>query len=114
MAYAAEYEEELPYRSFRRRMGMPGALFPGSQQAGTTETHKTCEVLDAIFYVLKSVLVALRGAVGVFVIVRELVMASTRARAEGVVEVMVNLVHDVTTVLDPRVGVDAVHPPRYT
>ena len=41
-------------------------------------------------------------------------MAPTRARAEVVVEVMVGLVHDVTTVADPRAGVVAGHPHRYT
>ena len=37
MTYAPEHEQELPNRSYRRRMGGPRAPPSGSQKAGTTQ-----------------------------------------------------------------------------
>ncbi len=56
MTYAPEHEKLLLNRSHRRRMGAPGALWSASQQARTTEmkTHSTREILNAIFYLLRS------------------------------------------------------------
>jgi putative transposase len=55
MAYAPEHEKELFDRSLGRRMGVHRAPRPASQQARTRpKTHATREILDAIFYILKS------------------------------------------------------------
>ena len=54
MTYAPEHEQELPNRSYRRRMGSPRALRCGAQKRGRPRTHSPREILDAVFYVLKS------------------------------------------------------------
>jgi transposase len=55
MTYALGHEKELLDRSIRRRMGVSGDPYSGSQQARTSENpHSTREILNAIFYVSKS------------------------------------------------------------
>ncbi len=55
MTYAPEHEKELLDQSYRPRMGVSQTPRPTSQQTRTTESsHHPREILNAIFYVLKS------------------------------------------------------------
>jgi putative transposase len=47
--------KSMPDRPIRRRMGLPGEpLLPAPKSTGCPRIHPLREVLDAIFYVLKS------------------------------------------------------------
>jgi putative transposase len=55
MTYAPEHEKELPNRSCRHPMEGSGASRSSSQQTrGRPKAHSTREILNAIFYLLKS------------------------------------------------------------
>jgi transposase len=54
MTYAPRHEKELLYRSHRRRMGVSGDHVPPSNKRGRPKTQATREILNAIFYVLRS------------------------------------------------------------
>jgi putative transposase len=53
MTYAPDHEKGLLDRSQRRRMGLELHI-PAPNKRGRPKTHTTREILDAIFYVLKS------------------------------------------------------------
>ena len=54
MTYAPEHEKELPHRSHRRRMGPLEPHVPAANKRGRPRIHRQREILDAVFYVLKS------------------------------------------------------------
>src|ERR671915_1768107 len=54
MAYAPEYEKELPNRSHRRRMGSNRAPRSGARGARTTEDPRPAQDPRRRFYILKS------------------------------------------------------------
>jgi transposase len=55
MAYAPTHEKELLDQSDRRRMGMHHKPHvPPPNKRGRPRLHTTREILDAVFYVLKS------------------------------------------------------------
>jgi putative transposase len=56
VAYAPPHETKLPYRSIGRRMGPAQALPPCSNEAGAgcPKIHSPREILNAVFYLLKS------------------------------------------------------------
>src|SRR5829696_8194944 len=52
--YSSRYEKTLPNRSLRCRVEVHRASHTRTQRAWTTEDHSPREILDAIFYVLRS------------------------------------------------------------
>jgi transposase len=55
MAYARRHDEEkISHRFVRYRMGVPRASPSDSQKQGRPKDHSPREILDALFYVLKS------------------------------------------------------------
>jgi transposase len=54
MTYAPKHEKELLHRSHQRRVGVSRAPRPLPSKRGRPRIHGTREILDTIFYVLKS------------------------------------------------------------
>ena len=54
MTYAPGHEKKLLHRPFRRRMEVPEPHVPAPKGRGRPRIHTTREVLNAVFYVLKS------------------------------------------------------------
>ena len=52
--YSSTHEKEIPYGSFRRRMEIIEPHMPAPKEYGRPRTHSLCEILNAVFYLLKS------------------------------------------------------------
>src|SRR5919112_5861584 len=51
---SSRYEKEIPHGSFRRRMDIHEPHLPAPKGYGRPRTHDLREILNAIFYLLKS------------------------------------------------------------
>ena len=54
MTYAPGHEKELPHRSIRAEWGCLKLHVPAPNKRGRPKIHITREILDVIFYLLKS------------------------------------------------------------
>ena len=52
--YSSRYEKTLPNGSFRRRMELLEPHMPAPKSHGRPRTHDLREILNAVFYLLKS------------------------------------------------------------